>query len=470
MIRKNIQQLQLTKTFVDSDSEKTELEMNTHDFFSGENESTSPNSGFAAGFPPFLRGTTTSMYVSEPWQMIQNPVFDSLEDWNVYLKKYTAANTQPLIFSLENNHKLIQTVDDFKIIFEGLSLESFSFLIEVDKNEIGFLAFLVVFAQEQGFLIENLSGILKMNPYNSFSNEKINAFASKIGLEILDFSKNRMPKFDSVQILGINDQFFKLSTAQELAVSLLAGQDFITNEILSGQKIDVVAPKISFAWTIQNNSFETIAKLRAARILWAKMIKKFNPQNPVSMALHQHCQTSKADFDTLDSFENLSQTCLEAATAVFGGVQSLQTDVSMVMPSQYATRMARDIQLFLKEETKITKTVDPWGGSFYIEKLTNLLVVEALKRIEEIESLGGLAQAFESSFFLKNQTIDFLSQSIIDEDLENNEIVKIERNEESLKIALSKLKNNTQSNQNRVDVAIEAAKQRATLKEIEACF
>lgn len=461
MIRKNIQHLQLKKTVIDSEKTETDAPY----FFSGENNSENQNHGFAAGFAPFLRGTTTTMYVSEPWKTIQNPVFLTLKDWNLYLKKAVETQAQPLVFSLENTYNLIQTLDDFAILFEDISLENFSILISTTKKTMPILALYLVFVQEKGLLIENLAGILKINP--SDFNENTKPLSAKIFSDILDFSKKKMPKLNAIQFSGFEGHQIKISTAQQLAYTLMAALEFMTNELILGAKIDVLAPKISFVWTIKNNAFETTAQLRAARILWAKMIKKFNPQNPVSMALQQHCQTSNSVSGSLDPIENLSQTCIEAAMAVFGGAQALQTDLLTPTTTPQATRLSRDIQLFLKEETKITKTVDPWGGSFYLENRTNSIAEEALKIIQEMESLGGFSQAV-ASFFLEKHSE---TQSIFDEDLDEKSIIKVKREEENLQEALQNLRSGAQSGQEKIlELMLEAAKYRATIKEMEDCL
>ncbi len=377
---------------------------------------------FVAGIPPFLRGPYSTMYVRRPWTIRQYAGFSTAEDSNAFYRRNLKAGQKGLSVAFDlathrgydSDHKRVEgdvgkagvaidSVEDMKILFDQIPLDKMSVSMTMNGAVLPIMAFFIVAAEEQGVAKEFLSGTIQNDILKEFMVRNTYIYppspSMKIISDIFEYSSKYMPKFNSISISGYHMQEAGATCEIELAYTLADGLEYIRTGINAGMDIDIFAPRLSFFWAIGMDHFTEIAKLRAARMLWAKMVKKFNPKNPKSLMLRTHCQTSGWSLTEQDPFNNVARTCIEAAAAVFGGTQSLHTnalDEAIALPTDFSARIARNTQLYLQSETQITKTVDPWAGSEFVEKKTEEIAEKAWELIQEIEELGGMTKAIEA--------------------------------------------------------------------------
>ncbi len=485
-----------------------------------------PHEGFAAGIVPYLRGPYSTMYVRRPWTIRQYAGFSTAEESNAFYKRNLAAGQKGLSVAFDlathrgydSDHPrvkgdvgkagvAIDTVEDMKVLFDEIPLDKMSVSMTMNGAVLPIMAFYIVAAKEQGVSQELLAGTIQNDILKEFMVRNTYIYpptpSMKIISDIFEYTSKYMPKFNSISISGYHIQEAGGTPEIELAYTLADGLEYIRTGIQAGMDIDRFAPRLSFFWGIGMHHFKEIAKMRAARMLWAKIVKQFNPKNPKSLALRTHSQTSGWSLTEQDPYNNIMRTLIEASAAAFGGTQSLHTnalDEAIALPTDFSARIARNTQIFLQEETLITKTVDPWGGSKYVEKLTNDIAHKAWKLIQEVEALGGMTKAIEKGIpklrieeaaAVKQARIDSGKDMIvgvnayqldkeapisileIDNDLvrqkqiEKLQKIKAGRNETHLQEILTRLtlaaKNSTE---NLLSLAIEAAEARATLGEI----
>lgn len=377
---------------------------------------------FGAGFPPFLRGPYATMYVRRPWTIRQYAGFSTAEESNAFYRRNLAAGQKGLSVAFDlathrgydSDHErvvgdvgkagvAIDTVEDMKVLFDQIPLGEMSVSMTMNGAVLPIMAFYIVAAEEQGVLPEQLSGTIQNDILKEFMVRNTYIYppapSMRIIADIFSYTSRKMPKFNSISISGYHMQEAGATADIELAYTLADGLEYIRTGLAAGMKIDDFAPRLSFFWAIGMNHFMEIAKMRAARMLWTKIVKQFNPKDDKSLALRTHCQTSGWSLTEQDPFNNVARTTIEAAAAAFGGTQSLHTnalDEAIALPTDFSARIARNTQLYLQEETHITKTVDPWAGSFYVEKLTEQIAEKAWALIEEVEALGGMTKAIEA--------------------------------------------------------------------------
>lgn len=379
------------------------------------------HTNFVAGIAPNLRGPYSTMYVMRPWTIRQYAGFSTAEESNAFYRRNLAAGQKGLSVAFDlathrgydSDHPrvvgdvgkagvAIDSVEDMKILFDQIPLDQMSVSMTMNGAVIPILAFYIVAAEEQGVKPELLAGTIQNDILKEFMVRNTYIYppqpSMKIIADIFKYTSQNMPKFNSISISGYHMQEAGATADIELAYTLADGLEYIKTGIAAGMDIDAFAPRLSFFWAIGMNHFMEIAKMRAARMLWAKMVKQFNPKNPKSLALRTHCQTSGWSLTEQDPYNNVARTCIEAMAAALGGTQSLHTnalDEAIALPTDFSARIARNTQIYIQEETGICKTVDPWGGSYYVESLTNDLAEKAWKFIEEVEELGGMAKAIE---------------------------------------------------------------------------
>ena len=350
---------------------------------------------FVAGISPYLRGPYSTMYVRRPWTIRQYAGFSTAEDSNAFYRRNLAAGQKGLSVAFDlathrgydSDHErvvgdvgkagvAIDSVEDMKILFDQIPLDQMSVSMTMNGAVLPIMAFYIVAAEEQGVSLEALAGTIQNDILKEFMVRNTYIYpptpSMKIISDIFEFTSEKMPKFNSISISGYHMQEAGATCDIELAYTLADGLEYIRTGIKAGMDIDHFAPRLSFFWAIGMNHFMEIAKMRAARMLWAKLVKQFDPKNQKSLALRTHCQTSGWSLTAQDPFNNVARTCIEAAAAAFGGTQSLHTnalDEAIALPTDFSARIARNTQIYLQEETKITKTVDPWAGSYYVEKL-----------------------------------------------------------------------------------------------------
>ena len=481
---------------------------------------------FGAGKAPFLRGPYSSMYVQNPWTIRQYAGFSTAEDSNAFYKKNLAAGQKGLSVAFDlathrgydSDHErvvgdvgkagvAIDSILDMKILFDSIPLDEMSVSMTMNGAVLPILAFYIVAAEEQGVSMEKLTGTIQNDILKEFMVRNTYIYppesSMRIIADIFEFTSQKMPKFNSISISGYHMQEAGATADIELAYTLADGLEYIRTGIKAGLDIDAFAPRLSFFWAVGMNHFMEIAKMRAGRMLWAKIVKQFNPKSEKSMALRTHCQTSGWSLTEQDPFNNVTRTCVEALAAVMGHTQSLHTnalDEAIALPTDFSARIARNTQLFLQNETNICKVVDPWAGSYYVETLTNELVNKAWELIEEVESLGGMAKAIETGIpkmrieeaaARKQARIDGGKDIIVgvnlyqtDEktnieilDVDNNKVriqqlerlakLKAERNNTQAKEALNALTESAKTgNGNLLELAINAARLRCSLGEI----
>jgi methylmalonyl-CoA mutase len=485
---------------------------------------------YAAGLPPFLRGPYSSMYTIRPWTIRQYAGFSTAEESNAFYRRNLAAGQKGLSVAFDlpthrgydSDHErvagdvgkagvAIDSVLDMKILFGNIPLNKMSVSMTMNGAVLPVMAFYIVTALEQGARLDELCGTIQNDILKEFMvrNTYIYPpdFSMRIIADIFRYTAHNMPRFNSVSISGYHMQEAGATCDIELAYTLADGLEYLRTGIAAGLDIDEFAPRLSFFWAVGMNHFMEIAKMRAARMLWAKIVKRFNPKDPRSMALRTHCQTSGWSLTEQDPFNNVSRTCIEAMAAVFGHTQSLHTnalDEALALPTDFSARIARNTQIFIQEETSICKAVDPWAGSYYIESLTDELAERAWEHIEEIESLGGMAKAISSGIpkmrieeaaARAQARIDSGVQTIVgtnryrlekEEPIETLEVdnsavrdaqikrlakLRAERNEGECQAALEEITRGVQTGEgNLLSLAVNAAAKRATLGEISyAC-
>lgn len=377
---------------------------------------------FVAGIAPNLRGPYSTMYVRRPWTVRQYAGFSSATDSNAFYKRNLAAGQMGLSVAFDlathrgydSDHDRVQgdvgkagvaidSVEDMKILFNSIPLNKMSVSMTMNGAVLPIMAFYIVAAMEQGVDLATLSGTIQNDILKEFMVRNTYIYpptpSMQIISDIFEYTSEHMPKFNSISISGYHMYEAGATSDIELAYTLADGLEYVRKGLAAGMDIDSFAPRLSFFWAIGMNHFMEIAKMRAARMLWAKLIKPFNPKNSKSLALRTHCQTSGWSLTEQDPFNNVARTTIEATAAAFGGTQSLHTnalDEAIALPTDFSARIARNTQLYLQEETGITKTVDPWAGSFYVEKLTAQITDKAWELIEEVEELGGMTKAIEA--------------------------------------------------------------------------
>ena len=377
---------------------------------------------YAAGVAPFLRGPYSTMYAMQPWTIRQYAGFSTAEESNAFYRRNLAAGQKGLSVAFDlATHRgydsdservsgdvgkagvAIDSVEDMKILFDQIPLRQMSVSMTMNGAVLPIMAFYVVAAEEQGVAPKDLSGTIQNDILKEFMVRNTYIYppghSMKIIGDIFRYCAENMPKFNCISISGYHMQEAGASADLELGYTLADGLEYIRTGINAGLDIDTFAPRLSFFWGIGMNHFMEIAKMRAARILWAKIIKSFHPKNAKSMALRTHCQTSGWSLAAQDVFNNVTRTCVEALAAVLGHTQSLHTnalDEAIALPTDFSARIARNTQIFLQEETGVTKVVDPWAGSYYVESLTHELMHKAWQHIQEVEALGGMAKAIET--------------------------------------------------------------------------
>nr|WP_248724946.1 methylmalonyl-CoA mutase [Seonamhaeicola sp. ML3] len=491
---------------------------------------------FVAGIPPYLRGPYSTMYVRRPWTIRQYAGFSTAEESNAFYRRNLKAGQKGLSVAFDlathrgydSDHErvvgdvgkagvAIDSVEDMKILFNKIPLDKMSVSMTMNGAVLPIMAFYIVAAEEQGFKTHQLAGTIQNDILKEFMVRNTYIYpptpSMKIISDIFEYTSKHMPKFNSISISGYHMQEAGATCDIELAYTLADGLEYLRKGLEAGLDIDDFAPRLSFFWGIGMNHFMEIAKMRAARMLWAKLVKQFNPKNPKSLALRTHCQTSGWSLTAQDPFNNVARTTIEACAAVFGGTQSLHTnalDEAIALPTDFTARIARNTQIYLKEETQITKTVDPWAGSYYIESLTHAIAEKAWVLIEEIESLGGMTKAItsgipktriEEAAAKKQARIDSEQDIIVGvnkykleeeapistlevdnrivraQQIERLNTIKATRKNENVKKVLLKLTEVAQEwhnskgsllqgNKNLLALAIEAARERATLGEI----
>ena len=491
---------------------------------------------FGAGIAPNLRGPYSTMYVKRPWTIRQYAGFSTAEESNSFYRRNLAAGQKGLSVAFDlathrgydSDHERVEgdvgkagvaidSVEDMKILFEGIPLDKMSVSMTMNGAVLPILAFYIVAAQEQGVREIDLSGTIQNDILKEFMVRNTYIYpptpSMKIIADIFEYTSEKMPKFNSISISGYHMQEAGATPEIELAYTLANGLEYIKKGIETGMKIDSFAPRLSFFWAIGMNHFTEIAKMRAARMLWAKLVKEFHPKNPKSLALRTHSQTSGWSLTEQDPFNNVARTTIEAMAAVFGGTQSLHTnalDEAIALPTDFSARIARNTQIYLQQETHITKTVDPWAGSYHLEQLTEDISNKAWQLIQEVEELGGMTKAIEkgipkmrieeaaakkqakidsgqdiivgvNKFQLKEedplQILNVDNEAVRRSQIDRLSRLKKNRNSKKVKEILTEITKNAkldlQSNnpeslkkKNLLHLAIKAAKERATLGEI----
>ena len=481
---------------------------------------------FIAGIAPNLRGPYATMYVRRPWTIRQYAGFSTAQESNAFYKRNLEAGQKGLSVAFDlathrgydSDHERVQgdvgkagvaidSVEDMKVLFDEIPLDKMSVSMTMNGAVLPILAFYIVAAEEQGVSLSALSGTIQNDILKEFMVRNTYIYppapSMKIIADIFKYTSEKMPKYNSISISGYHMQEAGATAEIELAYTLADGLEYIRKGIEAGMDIDSFAPRLSFFWAIGMDHFTEIAKLRAARMLWAKIVKKFNPKNQKSLVLRTHCQTSGWSLTQQDPFNNVARTTIEAMAAAFGGTQSLHTnalDEAIALPTDFSARIARNTQIYLQEETHITKTVDPWAGSYHIEELTENIANDAWKLMQEVEKLGGMTKAIEKGIpkmrieeaaAKKQAKIDSGQDVIVgvnkyelaqedplhilevdNEAVRNSQIerlteLKASRNTTEVENSLTALTNSAKSGkENLLDLAVKAARNRATLGEI----
>ncbi len=485
---------------------------------------------YAAGLPPFLRGPYASMYAYRPWTLRQYAGFSTAEESNAFYRRALTAGQRGLSVAFDlathrgydSDHARVEgdvgkagvavdSVEDVKILFDGIPLEKMSVSMTMNGAVLPVMAFFVVAAEEQGVPPAKLTGTIQNDVLKEFMVRNTYIYppapSMRIVGDIFAYCAEQMPRFNAISVSGYHMQEAGATADLELAYTLADGLEYLRTGLNAGLEIDQFAPRVSFFFGIGMNFFMEIAKLRAARMLWAKIVGRFNPQNPKSMALRMHCQTSGWSLAEQDPFNNVMRTGIEALAAVFGGTQSLHTnalDEAIALPSDFAARIARNTQLYLQEETDITRAVDPWAGSYYVEYLTDRLARRAWELIEEVEEQGGMTKAIEAGLPKRRieeaaarkqaridsgkeilvgvnryrppheepiETLEVSGQAVRRGQIERLRRVRAERDEAAAQAALEALTRCAETGEgNLLEKAVEAARRRATLGEISAAM
>jgi methylmalonyl-CoA mutase len=530
MARKNVQNITLDKKSTVSKKGASDFltaeDINVKANYTKEDISNLEHLNFVAGIAPNLRGPYSTMYVRRPWTIRQYAGFSTAEESNAFYRRNLAAGQKGLSVAFDlathrgydSGHErvvgdvgkagvAIDSVEDMKVLFDQIPLDKMSVSMTMNGAVLPIMAFYIVAAEEQGVKPAQLAGTIQNDILKEFMVRNTYIYpptpSMKIISDIFEYTSQNMPRFNSISISGYHMQEAGATCDIELAYTLADGLEYIRKGLAAGMDIDTFAPRLSFFWAIGMNHFMEIAKMRAARMLWAKLVSQFNPKNPKSLALRTHSQTSGWSLTEQDPFNNVARTCIEAAAAAFGGTQSLHTnalDEAIALPTDFSARIARNTQIYLQEETKITKTVDPWAGSYYVESLTHEIAQKAWKLIEEVEELGGMTKAIEAGIpkmrieeaaARKQARIDSgqdvivgVNKYVLDEEdplhilevdnqtVRNQQIerinsIKASRNTEEVQAALTKLTEAARSGkENLLALAVDAARKRATLGEI----
>ena len=481
---------------------------------------------YAAGLPPFLRGPYSTMYVMSPWTIRQYAGFSTAEESNAFYRRNLKAGQKGLSVAFDlathrgydSDHErvvgdvgkagvAIDSILDMKILFDQIPLDIMSVSMTMNGAVLPVLAFYIVAAEEQGVPMEKLSGTIQNDILKEFMVRNTYIYppapSMKIIADIFEFTSKNMPKFNSISISGYHMQEAGATADIELAYTLADGLEYLRAGIKAGMDIDTFAPRLSFFWGAGMNHFMEIAKMRAARLLWARIVKQFNPKNPKSMALRTHTQTSGWSLTEQDPFNNVTRTCLEALAAALGHTQSLHTnalDEAIALPTDFSARIARNTQIYLQEETQICRSLDPWAGSYYVEMLTHEIAHKAWALIEEVEVLGGMTKAIdtgipkmriEEASARKQARIDSGKDKIVGVNLNRltkedpieilnvdnaavreSQVLRLQylrenRNSDDVRSALDALTNSAASGDgNLLALAIDAARKRASLGEI----
>jgi methylmalonyl-CoA mutase len=497
-----------------------------HGAYSAEAREQHAHVDFHAGIAPFLRGPYTSMYRTRPWTIRQYAGFSTAEESNAFYRRNLDAGQKGLSVAFDlathrgydSDHERVEgdvgkagvaidSVEDMKILFDQIPLDQMSVSMTMNGAVLPVMAFFIVAAEEQGVKPDQLSGTIQNDILKEFMVRNTYIYpptpSMRIIADIFAYSSRHMPKFNSISISGYHMHEAGATASIELAYTLCDGLEYVRTGIAAGLSIDAFAPRLSFFWGIGMNHFMEIAKMRAGRLLWAKLIKQFNPELEKSMALRTHCQTSGWSLTEQDPYNNVARTTVEALAAVLGGTQSLHTnalDEAIALPTDASARIARNTQLIIQHETEVTQAIDPWGGSAYVEQLTAKLVEGAWKLIEEIEALGGMAKAIETGIpkmrieeaaAKKQARIDAGTESIIgvnafkteqeteldilevdNTKVRENQIkrlleIKAKRNQKAVDKALNEIQQAAQNGSgNLLELSIRAARERATLGEI----
>jgi methylmalonyl-CoA mutase len=486
---------------------------------------------FGAGAPPFLRGPYASMYTIRPWTIRQYAGFSTAQASNAFYRRNLAAGQKGLSVAFDlathrgydSDHPrvvgdvgkagvAIDSVLDMKILFDQIPLDQMSVSMTMNGAVIPILAFYIVAAEEQGVRPEQLQGTIQNDILKEFMVRNTYIYppspSMRIVSDIFAYTSRHMPKFNPISISGYHMQEAGATAELELAYTLADGLEYVRAGLAAGMSIDDFAPRLSFFWAVGMNHFEEIAKMRAGRMLWAKLLKPFSPQKDKSMALRTHCQTSGWSLTLQDPFNNVARTCIEALAAAFGGTQSLHTnalDEAIALPTDFSARIARNTQLYLQEETGICRVIDPWAGSYFLEKLTAELAARAWQLIEEVEALGGMTKAIEAGLpklrieeaaARRQAHIDSGKEKIVGvnlfeveesgngidirevdnaavrtEQVEQLRLLRAERNQEACDAALGAIERAAASGDgNLLELAVEAARKRASLGEISSAM
>ncbi len=484
-----------------------------------------PQENFTAGIPPYLRGPYPTMYASRPWTIRQYAGFSTADESNAFYRRNLAAGQKGLSVAFDlathrgydSDHPrvkgdvgkagvAIDSVEDMKILFDQIPLDQMSVSMTMNGAVIPILAFYIVAADEQGVKPEQLAGTIQNDILKEFMVRNTYIYppaeSMRIVADIFEYTSQKMPKFNSISISGYHMHEAGATAEIELAFTLADGLEYIKKGLEAGIKIDAFAPRLSFFWGIGMNFFQEIAKMRAGRILWAKLVKQFNPENPKSLALRTHSQTSGYSLTAQDPYNNVARTCIEAMAAVFGHTQSLHTnalDEAIALPTDYSAAIARNTQIYLQTKPKITQVVDPLGGAHFLEKLTWETAEQAWKIIQEIEAMGGMSKAIEEGYpKMKIEEAAATKQALIDSgkevivgvnryqpekptplellEVDNDQVresqvarlkeLREKRDAEKVNAALSSITHVAQQGGNLLEAAVEAARERATLGEI----
>lgn len=417
----NLKEIPLSNKEVQSTMDTAE-NISIKKVYSEEDRNDLEHLDFVAGKAPHLRGPYSTMYVRRPWTIRQYAGFSTAEESNAFYRRNLAAGQKGLSVAFDlathrgydSDHErvvgdvgkagvAIDSVEDMKLLFDQIPLDKMSVSMTMNGAVLPIMAFYIVAAEEQGVAPAQLSGTIQNDILKEFMVRNTYIYpptpSMRIVSDIFEYTSKEMPKFNSISISGYHMQEAGATCDIELAYTLADGLEYIKTGLAAGMDIDTFAPRLSFFWAIGMNHFMEIAKMRAARMLWAKMVSQFEPKNPKSLALRTHCQTSGWSLTEQDPFNNVARTCIEAAAAAFGGTQSLHTnalDEAIALPTDFSARIARNTQIYLQEETHITKTVDPWAGSYYLESLTDEIAHKAWALIQEVEELGGMTKAIEA--------------------------------------------------------------------------
>lgn len=485
---------------------------------------------YAAGISPFLRGPYSTMYVNKPWTIRQYAGFSTAEESNAFYRRNLAAGQKGLSIAFDlathrgydSDHPrvvgdvgkagvAVDSILDMNILFDQIPLDQMSVSMTMNGAVLPVLAFYILAAEEQGVPMEKLTGTIQNDILKEFMVRNTYIYpplpSMRIIADIFKFTSRHMPKFNSISISGYHMQEAGATCDIELAYTLADGLEYLRTGVNAGLNIDDFAPRLSFFWAIGMNHFMEIAKMRAARMLWAKIVKQFNPKNPKSMALRTHCQTSGWSLTEQDPFNNVARTCIEAMGAALGHTQSLHTnalDEAIALPTDFSARIARNTQIYIQEETNIHRSVDPWAGSYYVETLTHMIAHRAWQHIQEVESLGGMAKAIETGIpkmrieeasARKQARIDSGTESIVginkyklkkEDPIETLEVdntavreaqikrlaeLRSQRNNREVEEALDAITRCAETGEgNLLELSVDAARKRASLGEISSAM